>query len=82
MKDVISQLCYYDEEMEFFKEKEKMGVETKIEAYEKLRSRLSEEDKKLLEQVYEDFQESHLDETSIYYRLGMKTGFALAQELL
>ena len=29
----------------------------------------------------EEFQESHIEEVEIYYRLGIKTGFNLAQEL-
>ena len=82
MKNIITHLCVFEGEMNFPKEKEKFNRQTKTDAYDKLRSKLSEDDKKLLDDVYEEFQGNHIEETEIYYRLGIKTGFSLAQELL
>ena len=81
MKNIITHLCVYEGEMNFWEEKEKVGKQIKTDAYDKLREKLNDEDKNLFDKVYEEFQESHIEEVEIYYRLGIKTGFNLAQEL-
>lgn len=82
MKNVLALLYAIEEEKLFPQEKKASGLKTKTDAYDKLRDKLCEEDKDLLDKVYEEFLENHLNETDIYYRLGIKTGFSLAQELL
>lgn len=81
MKNVIMQLCVLEGETTFSQEKEKTEKQVNTDAYDRLREKLNNEDKKLFDRVYEEFQENHIEEIEIYYRLGVKTGFSLAQEL-
>ena len=82
MKNVIEQLCILDGETGFAEEKSAYKTKPSVsDAYEKMCVTLSEEQKPLFDALCKEFDFQCAQESEIYYKMGIKTGFALAKEL-
>ena len=83
MKNIIEELYLLDGERSFPEERKHFAESPfNPNTYEQLVATLNEEQKKLLETLCQEIDGGWAQESQMFYHMGVKTGFALAQELL
>ena len=83
MKDILEWICgHHVEERPQIRTKEwDKALEKEAAAYNLLTSRLTKEDKELLDKFIYELDASWTYESESFYKLGFKMGFQLANEL-
>ena len=83
MKNVLEELYFLDGERTYAQERTYFEKDSfHLDTYEKLHATLDENQKQLLEILCHEIDSGWVQEVEIYYRMGVKTGFSFAQELL
>lgn len=83
MKNVLEELYFLEGERAYAEERKHFKEDFfRLDSYEKLRATLDETQQKLLETLCHEIDSGWVQEVEIYYRIGVKTGFSFAQELL
>ena len=83
MKNVLEELYFLDGERAYAEERKYFKDDFFcLDTYEKLRATLDDTQKKLLDTLCHEIDSGWVQEVETYYRIGVKTGFSFAQELL